>query len=269
MVATWQVISTSVIGASHLLKAKPNQDAIRHYQAAQGCPVIVAVADGHGGEKYTHSDWGSKFAVKAAITVLKDTFKNEADFSLSQIKRLAEDDIPKAIVRSWQEKVDEYCLKRQDLNDHHKYRYFGTTLLVALVLSRCIVYWQLGDGDIVLVWDNHEVSRPIAADSRLLGNETTSLCGKTPWFDFRVCFQPIVESKPPRFILLSTDGYSNSYPTNADFEQTVLDIALFVENEGYAWVRQQLPAWLAEASKQGSGDDISVGVIYLQSACFS
>lgn len=262
MVTVWQTISTSVTGASHLLKQKPNQDAIRHYQAAQDSLTIMAVADGHGGEKYTHSDFGAKFAVKAAVTVLKETFKNQDDFSLSQIKRLAEEDIPKAIVRSWQEKIDEYCLKQPALNNEHKYRYFGTTLLCALVLPRCIVYWQLGDGDIVRVGDDGCATRPMAADSRLLGNDTTSLCGKKPWLDFRCCFQSITDNQPPRFIMLSTDGYSNSYSSNADFEQTVLDIAGFMKTEGQAWVREQLPDWLEEASKKGSGDDISVGIIY-------
>ncbi len=262
MVASWQVISSSVIGATHLQHHKPNQDALRHYQAAQGLPLIMAVADGHGGEKYTHSDFGAKFAVKAAITVLKDTFKNPDDFSLTQIKRLAENDIPKAIVRSWREKVDDYCLKQAELNNEHKYRYFGATLLVTLLLPNCFLYWQLGDGDILVVEEDNRIHRPITADSRLFGNETTSLCGKTPWFDFRYGFQALVDEQQPLCIVLSTDGYSNAYSSNADFEQTVLDIVKLIKNEGLPWVKQQLPDWLEEASHKGSGDDISIGILY-------
>jgi hypothetical protein len=148
------------------------------------------------------------------------------------------------------------------LNDQHKYRYFGATLLVTLILPRCIVYWQLGDGDIVTVWEDNSISRPIAADSRLLGNVTTSLCGTKAWLDFRCYFQPITDTEPPRFILLSSDGYSNAYSSNADFEQTVLDIAGFMQSEGQAWVKTQLPDWLEEASSKGSGDDISVGIMF-------
>ena len=256
----WQILSSSVTGASHLLKGKPNQDAIRHYHAADF--TIMAVADGHGGEKYTHSDFGAKFAVKVAITVLKETFKNQADFSLSQIKHLAENDIPKAIVRSWQEKVDEFCQKQPTLNDENKYRYFGATLLVALILPRCVVYWQLGDGDIVTLWQDKKIARPMLADTRLLGNETTSLCGKKAWLDFRMAFQPMTDNPPPAFIFLSSDGYSNSYANNADFEQTLADIADLIQTEGANWVKNQLPDWLNETSKKGSGDDISVGVIF-------
>ena len=256
----WQLTHISVKGASHELKGMPNQDAIRSFDSDS--LAIMAVADGHGGEKYTHSDFGAKFAVKAAITVLKDTFKNQHEFSLSQIKRLSEEDIPKAIVRSWQEKVDEYCQKQPNLNNEYKYRYFGATLLITLILPRCIVYWQLGDGDIVTLNEDNSLIRPIVADSRLLGNDTTSLCGKKPWLDFRCYFQPITDNVPPRFILLSSDGYSNSYSSNADFEQTVLDIAEFMKTEGQVWVRKNLPDWLEEASKKGSGDDISVGILY-------
>jgi serine/threonine protein phosphatase PrpC len=261
MVTQWQLLSTSVTGASHLLKGKPNQDAIGHYQAADSL-TIMAVADGHGGDSYTHSDMGAKFAVKVAINVLKETFKNQKDFSLSQIKRVAEEDIPKAIVRSWQEKIEDVCQKLPALNNENKYRYFGTTLLVALILPRCVIYWQLGDGDIIVQWDNGTLTRPMVADSRLLGNETTSLCGKKPWLDFRCHFQPMTDNRPPRFIFLASDGYSNSYPSNAEFEQTVSDIAALLKTEGSAWVRNQLPDWLDEASKKGSGDDISVGIIY-------
>ncbi len=262
MVADWQIISSSVIGATHVQQHKPNQDALRHYQAAQGLPLIMAVADGHGGEKYTHSDFGAKFAVEAAVKVLKDTFKKPDDFSLTQIKRLAEQDIPKAIVRSWREKVDDYCLKHPALNNEHKYRYFGSTLLATLLLPECIVYWQLGDGDILLVEQNHAIQRPLAADNRLLGNETTSLCGKTPWFDFRCGFQALVAKQQPCCIMLSSDGYSNAYPNNAEFEKTVLDIVALIKSEGLQWVKRQLPDWLAEASQQGSGDDISVSILY-------
>lgn len=266
MVAAWQVISSSVIGATHVQHHKPNQDALRHYQAAQGLPLIMAVADGHGGEKYTHSDFGAKFAVEAAVKVLKETFKKPDDFSLSQIKRLAEQDIPKAIVRSWREKVDDYCAKQAALNNEHKYLYFGTTLLVTLLLPNCILHWQLGDGDILQVEKDQRIHRPLAVDSRLLGNETTSLCGKTPWFDFRCCFQPLVDEQQPRCIVLSTDGYSNAYPSNAAFEQTVLDIVDLAKSEGLQWLKQQLPEWLEEASYKGSGDDISVGILYNLSA---
>ncbi len=261
MVADWQVISRSVRGATHLQNNKPNQDALGVYQAAQGLPLIVALADGHGGEKYTHSDMGAKFAVKAAIEVLKNTFKNPADFSLTQIKRLTEHDIPKAIVRSWREKIEVYN-QAQHLKSDAQYRIFGSTLLVCLLLPECIVYWQLGDGDILNLDCEAQLYRPLTKDPQLLGNETTSLCGDKPWLNFRSFFQPITDKQPPCFMMLSTDGYSNAYLNDAEFETTVRDIAKMLETEGSAWVKQQLPDWLSEASQQGSGDDISVVIVW-------
>jgi serine/threonine protein phosphatase PrpC len=260
MVARWQFIKETVTGATHLRQQKPNQDAIRHYET--DTLLMIAVADGHGGEKYTHSKLGAQFAVQAAMTVLKNTFKEEADFSLSQIKHLAENDIPKAIVRCWRDAVDQYCVMHPPLEEKYKYRYFGTTLLTVLALPRCLVYWQLGDGDIVTVTDEALISWPMAADSRLLGNETTSLYGDKPWLDFRCTFQAITDAPPPRCILLASDGYSNAYASHADFEQTVVDLVSLIKSEGIQWVRQQLPAWLNEASQKGSGDDISVGILY-------
>jgi hypothetical protein len=42
------------------------------------------------------------------------------------------------------------------------------------------------------------------------------------------------------------------------------DIDDFIDREGAAWVKQELAGWLNESSQQGSGDDISLAVIYTQ-----
>jgi serine/threonine protein phosphatase PrpC len=259
---TWRVLTESVRGASHHRNGLPNQDAVAFAQN----PLVVAVADGHGSTRCTRSHLGAKFAVEAAIEMVQQVF-NAPNLSLPQLRTLSEG-IPKAIHRCWQSKVDAYindylkiedCL-RIEASIENRYLLFGTTLLVACVLENCVLYWQIGDGDIVVIQADGTPATPIPHDERLLGNDTTSLCGKNPSQDFRVAFLPIIA--PPKAIFLVSDGYKNSFKEAEGFTKALIDIHGFIETEGANFVGTELAGWLNEASQSGSGDDISLAVIY-------
>ena len=263
---TWQVLTESVRGATHHRNGLRNQDAVDHYQAEGGLPLIVAVADGHGSARCTHSHLGAKFAVEAAIDSVLTVF-DSPDLSLPQIRTLAEK-LPQTLTHCWHDKVDSYlkklgiedCLRTKALTKN-RYLPFGTTLLVACVLKDCILYWQIGDGDIVVIQADGMLITPIPNDARLLGNDTTSLCSKKPWQDFRYTFSPLV-NVPPKAIFLITDGYKNSFKQVDGFYQALTDINEFISTDGADSVKQDLAGWLNETSQQGSGDDISLAVIY-------
>jgi len=261
---TWRVLTESVRGAIHHRNGLPNQDAV----ATAKNPLVVAVADGHGSTRCPFSDLGAKFAVGAAIEITQQVF-NAPNLSLPQLRTLSEG-IPKAIHRCWQRKVDAYiddylriedCL-RIEAAIENRYLLFGTTLLVACVLENCVLYWQIGDGDIVVIQADGTPAMPIPHDARLLGNDTTSLCGKKPWQDFREAFVPIIES--PKAIFLVSDGYKNSFKHAEGFYQALGDIHSFIETDGADFVQTELEDWLNEASQSGSGDDISLAVIYAE-----
>jgi len=78
-----------------------------------------------------------------------------------------------------------------------------------------IAYLQLGDGDILAVDEGGTTRRPLPGDPALAGNRTTLLCAEDAWEDMRVR----VETEMPALIALSTDGYANSFQTDADFLQ--------------------------------------------------
>jgi hypothetical protein len=264
---TWQVLTESVRGATHHRNGLRNQDAVAHYQAEVGLPLIVAVADGHGSARCTHSHLGAMFAVEAAIDSVLTVF-NSPDLNLSQIRGLVER-LPQTLTHCWRDKVDSYikklgiedCLRTKPLTKN-PYLPFGTTLLVTCVLKDCILYWQIGDGDIVVIQADGMPITPIPNDARLLGNDTTSLCSKKPWQDFRYAFSPLV-NVPPKAIFLITDGYKNSFKQVEGFYQALTDINDFIGTDGADSVKQDLAGWLNETSQQGSGDDISLAVIYV------
>jgi hypothetical protein len=137
---------------------------------------------------------------------------------------------------------------------------YGATLLVVLVTHAFILYVQLGDGDILTVTETGEVSRPLARDEQLFANETTSLCAANAWRDLRIGFQALV-GMPPALILLSTDGYANSFRDDAGFLKVGADLLEMIRAEGLDQVNENLAGWLTEASQTGSGDDITLAVI--------
>jgi hypothetical protein len=276
----WRAIGQSVRGAAHLRTGLPNQDAIRWLPASGvGPPLILAVSDGHGSAKYFRSHIGSEQAVEAVAWMIQDLLDGQPDpANLSAIKRTAEDRLPREIVRRWEEAVAEHVkqspltpdelgtleqqkgvVARQAVADNPSLAY-GATVLAVLVAETFILYLQLGDGDILTVDKDGQVSRPLERDARLLANQTTSLCSTDAWRDVQVRFQALVDP-PPVLILLATDGYANSFVNEAAFLQVGTDILEMIRADGLEAVRGSLETWLSEASQAGSGDDITLGIL--------
>ncbi len=268
----WRTLKASVRGAAHHRTGLPNQDAVRVACSADGLPLIVALADGHGSAKSFRSQRGARSAVAVALKVCGTLFKLD---SLSRIKRWAEEQLPLELVRHWRERVDR-SLARQPFTpaelesldpasrrqvEANPYLAYGSTLLAVIVAPTFILYLQLGDGDILTVSASGEIERPLAKDERLIANETTSLCSAKAWNEVRVKFQALAGA-PPALILAATDGYANSYRDEASFRQVARDLWEMLRDEGVEAVQSNLKNWLNEASQQGSGDDITVGIVY-------
>ena len=138
---------------------------------------------------------------------------------------------------------------------------YGTTLIAVAVADTFVIYLQLGDGEIVTITNESEITRPLPKDERLFANETTSLCATDAWRDFQVGFQPITNSRPA-LILLATDGYPNSFRDEQGFLQAGLDILKALHSEGASRVRNSLEGWLRDTTNVGSGDDVTLGLLY-------
>jgi serine/threonine protein phosphatase PrpC len=277
------MIGESVRGSLHIRKNMPNQDAINWYpkrEETKGLPLILAVSDGHGSSKCLRSDKGSKLAVDISIIILSQFFNSNLNISNpSFVKRSAEEDLPRALVEEWSTAINTDIEKCPFLPSEldtllvSENRYirdevlknpliaYGATLLTVLVTESYIIYLQLGDGDIINVSDSGEVTSPLPEDKRLFANETTSLCSNKAWQDFRFSFQSIVDN-PPALILLSTDGYSNSFTNKRDFLKVGSDILEIIRSDGLKYINENINEWLNEASVKGSGDDITLGIIY-------
>lgn len=276
----WWVVGRSVRGASHARTGLPNQDAIGWLQV-QGVSqrLIVAVSDGHGSAKYFRSHIGSRLAIETALALGQEFLDGQPDLSnLSSVKRTAEERLPQEMARRWNEAVKSHAeanpFSDEELNALEQtdgaaaleavvanpVRAYGATIVTAIVEASFIVYLQLGDGDILLVSDGGEVERPLPKDDRLFANETTSLSSQNPWPDFRFGFQTLVGT-PPALILLSTDGYSNSFVNELEFIKVGKDMLEILRSDGIEAVDRSLEGWLTEATGAGSGDDTTLAII--------
>jgi serine/threonine protein phosphatase PrpC len=276
----WWVIGRSVRGASHARTGLPNQDAIGWIQVqGEGQRLIVAVSDGHGSAKYFRSHIGSRLAIKTALALGQEFLDGQPDLkNLSAVKRTAEERLPQEMARRWTEAVKSHIeanpLADEELAELERtdgatarediaanpLRAYGATIVIAIVEESFILFLQLGDGDILLVTDSGEVERPLPNDARLFANETTSLVSQNSWPDFRFGFQALV-GDPPALILLSTDGYANSFVNEEAFLKIGKDLLEILSSEGIEAVDQSLEGWLTEASSAGSGDDTTLAII--------
>jgi len=278
----WRVVGRSVQGASHARGGIPNQDAILWSpDSGTGPPLILSLSDGHGSPRNFRSDVGAQIAVEAVTNLMRELLlAGQPDPSkLSAIKRTAEERLPSEIVRRWRAAVDRHLqdnpITEEELETLEKRRdpkarraierdpqvAYGATLLSVLITSGFILYLQLGDGDILTVADNGEVTRPIARDPRLIANETTSLCMTDAWREVQIKFQALY-GPHPALILLATDGYANSFVNEDAFLKVGTDILDILRTDGLEVVEQNLSGWLTDASEAGSGDDITMGIVF-------
>jgi Protein phosphatase 2C len=276
----WRIIGETVPGASHLRAGVPNQDAILQLRESSiGLPLILSISDGHGSKRCFRSDRGSRFAVAVGAGLMLEFLNGRrGGYEASRIEREAGEILPVEFARRWNEAVVA-DLKREPLSQEEFDRleakegvrarqlveayplmaYGATSLTVALTLS-FVIYLQLGDGEIVTFSETGGISKPLPEDERLLANETTSLCSETAAQDFRFALEPLADP-PPALIMMSTDGYANSFTDDAGFLKVGKDILGMLRTDGFDAVNRNVKGWLEEATRVGSGDDCTLGII--------
>ena len=96
----WVCATASARGSSHRASDAPNQDAVASFETDDG--VAVAVADGHGGERYVRSATGSSIAVDVARQMSAELLRSNGD--LARASR----EMPTRLVAEWRRRVDAH-----------------------------------------------------------------------------------------------------------------------------------------------------------------
>jgi serine/threonine protein phosphatase PrpC len=277
MPAIWTALSASVRGALHEKMDRPNQDAVRVYWAGE--TLFLAVADGHGNTRSFRSQQGAALATECALEALRDfMWRNGPDAPLSSVRRQMENRLPREIVKAWRRAVradiarDPFSpldfaafpekaptLRPNEELPFSGYLAYGATLLVAAVTRRYLAFLQLGDGDILLVHADGQVSRPWSREHAFYSTQTASICNGDAPFLFKARVEPR-RSEAPALIVLATDGYSNCFSDDTGFFTVGTDLLNYLRTGGTALVQEKLAPWLSESSRDGSGDDITVAL---------
>lgn len=244
---------------------------------------ICVVADGHGSDNYPRTEFGSKFAVDAAIknviefvnTAEKSQVINDAENNFERMNQLA-----KSILRSWYESVEEDYNKKpftekelEKVSDKYKNRYlsenieerkvekaYGCTLIIYVITDDYSFGMQIGDGKCVLIDENGQFLEPIPWDDDCQLNVTTSICDDDAIDEFRF----YISDKMPTAVFIGSDGIDDSYANEEELYALYRSILkIFIEHGdevGKSEIREYLPV----LTKRGSGDDVSMGLIINQ-----
>jgi serine/threonine protein phosphatase PrpC len=277
---SWKVAHACVRGSSHQRSGLPNQDAVQCVvtPAAQGTVAVAVVSDGHGSPRHFRSQIGSSLAVSTVAANLQGFLRDSVALN-GQVPFVPEQvhELERKIVSGWLAAVQSdlrnnpfteaelTAMERQEGTEGRAAVMtspelaYGATLLAAAATDRVLLYLQLGDGEILSVTAQGTTTRPLPPDDRLIANQTTSLCQPEAWRDFRSAW--VTNGALPSLVLLSTDGYANSFRSDEDFLKIGQDYLEIIRAQGISSLAEELPAILTEATQQGSGDDITLAIL--------
>lgn len=259
-------------GASHIRNGRECQDSLKKVVKDSGA-VILSVADGHGSDSCPYSRNGSFSAVNVFCKIMEDyldTYDGQPEMLFTFLKREGDTKIAQEIEAEWKRRIlrlHTRCKREMSFDEKGNkdreavYKLYGSTLLGLVITEDFLFAFQLGDGDIVKVSESG-VYNVIEAD-KILGTETHSISKAEAWKKAITLIRRREENEQlPVMYMLSSDGLSNSYKNDEEFQKTCMDYYALLKEYGVKAVSGQLKTWLQETSEMGSGDDITALFAY-------
>jgi hypothetical protein len=243
------------IGNTHLTKQTPNQDSVASWIAPDGIHFCVALSDGHGSSVHPYSEYGSKFAVASALEVYKEVL-DASSCNLDPIEFF------RKIITRW---VDQ-CMahfSEHDLNvlttQSSPLRLYGATLCVVYVLGDSISIASIGDSTVYYRNHSGRFAKFLIHDETP-GEATFSLCQSDPLANLEVVHLPYSSG----IILISSDGIIKSLKSSSDYA-LIADyyLGLTSSNSSLDQISHDLDSQLESFSRDGSGDDCTLAMIYI------
>lgn len=249
---SWRVAGASVLGDFHAREGRINQDAIGWIpEDGSGSRIVASVSDGHGASVHFRSDRGARFAVEQALEILAWHMDDDDP---------GQEALPSAIVAAWRDAVltdmGADPLDRDGIRPGATLAPYGATLVAVAANDTEMTLLQIGDGDLLLLYADGRVVRPMVADADLVGEQTYSLCMDDA--ETRVKIASFWRDGDwPMAVLLATDGVSKSFRDEAAFLDAARRLAEHARDDWPAFVAE-LADWLSAISHHGSGDDASL-----------
>lgn len=260
--------------------------------------AIAIVSDGHGGERYFRSHFGSEFIVKIAKETIAETISH-TDKTLFENKKFTQVGISKerkdipidmdiertmqkmfaSIITQWYEQIKEHAKKnpldeweekhvpekyQQEFNEQNRLeKNYGCTLMAYVQTPAFWFAFHIGDGKCVAFYlneDKLEWQEPVLWDENCFLNTTTSICDSNAIEEFRYSY--CGDGSFPIAVFLGSDGIDDSYGTSENLSSFYQQLMQEMANKTPQEMKQLLEESLPEISRIGSQDDMSVACVY-------
>lgn len=266
------ILGEPVQGYSHIHGNMECQDSCKRVELEDGT-IVLSVADDHGSKSCPFSKNGSEIAVNVfcdKMSGIYSDYQSDPERFPSYLNHEGSLKFAQDVEREWKASVlgTHRAMKREipltadgQEDSNAVYRMYGTTLLGLMIAPAFVFAFQIGDGDITYV--DGEGAQPVVTGDKLLGVESHSLCSADAWkkavssVHLRNWDQVL-----PCVFMLSTDGFSNSFVNDEEFEKTCNQYFGMLNEHGAAAVEENLESWLAETSRLGCGDDTTLLMAY-------
>lgn len=250
-----------VTGANHRNTKAPCQDAslaaVRYYK---GYPyTLLAVADGHGAARYTHSHIGAHFAVEAVsesatrwILSAVDCLEGEPEQWYENSRRSFEENFPRWLRENWLARVKRHAGEGNETA-------YGTTVALAIVFQGRVFAGVIGDSTILILRETDSTEPDLFTDTMpaaSLGLSTASLASADAVSRWSTRVMALDDA---RLIAAVTDGFTDSI---ANLRETLFALRNRIQQQGVAWLWDKWPDFLERLTEDGVGDDIAT-VLYL------
>ncbi len=247
-----------VTGANHRGTGAPCQDASLaavHYYKGHSYTVL-AVADGHGANRYTHSHIGAHFAVEAVsesvarwILLAVDCLEREPAQWFENSRRDFEEKLPRWLRENWLARVKRHAADGNETA-------YGTTVALAIVFNGQVFAGVIGDSTILILRATADSTPDLFSDPTSVGLSTASLASADALAQWTTRVMALDDA---RLIAAVTDGFTDSIDSLA---QTLFPLRDRIQEQGVTWLWKQWPNFLERLTEDGVGDDVTT-VLYL------
>lgn len=258
--------SYSYIGYKHKKVRKCCQDYSLSFKDNER--AIIAVADGHGGDIYVRSQYGSKFACLSILDILKLV-------CVADIKKVNMEDIERTIklniLSRWNNYVEDHFNLHQfsekennklndeqlkELNNNYSKAY-GSTLCGAMIIDN--KYWlfiSLGDTEVFGIKDG-DMSTIFDNSDEPCGNITHSLCEEDAfnYIKLKICRADEYDT-----VIICSDGLTSPFTDYDNFYKNfVKNVCDYIDKNKSDYIAQDVVELLSREA--GNGDDVSFAIL--------
>ncbi len=191
--------------------------------------LVIAVADGHGGDAYVKSDIGARIACETIIQCVKNIFNGISSHITSDtwVQIFKNSDFKSKYINLWKSAVikdyNSSSENEPEPSESNIIKKYGTTILFAIVTNSYYVLGQLGDGAI-LMFNNDGQCQLFKRHPPKTSSQTSSLASGRAEYAFMVDF---FRRELFGNLLLSTDGIYDKL----DMENSFLTYATSLLNK--------------------------------------